>query len=131
MEIITVPASQIMPVSGYTAPPSYTKVKEEIDAFFFSKGPLVYKIYKNAYTSSLGDSVSPDAFVEDFFVALENSLKQQVREKDGGVEQSLAIKECFNVLRSTFKLLQQANVHFDPLVFYGTLVAFILSKFKK
>ena len=131
MEITTVPASQIMPVSGYTAPPSYTKVKEEIDAFFFSKGPLIYKIYKNAYTSSLGDSASSDAFVEDFFVALENAIKQQVREKEGGVEQSLAIKECFTVLRSTFNLLQQANVHFDPLVFYGTLVAFILSKFKK
>lgn len=131
MEIISVPASQIMPVSGFTAPPSYSRIKEEVDTFFFSKGPLIYKIYKNAYTSSLGDSASPDAFINDFFIALENSIKLQVKEKEGGVEQALAIKECFGILKGAFNLLRQANVKFDPLTFYGTLVAFILSKFKK
>ena len=129
-EFITVPASQIMPVSGYVAPPSYGRVKEEVEAFFFSKGALAHKIYRNAYTSSLADSASPDAFVDDFFTALENSIRQQVREKNGNAEQCIAIKEAFIMLRSTFALLRNADVHFDPLTFYGTLVAFVLSKFK-
>ena len=128
MEIVNVAASQIMPVSGYTAPPSIAQVKKEVENFFFSKGPLAYKIYKNAYTSSLGDSASPEAFIQEFFNALENSIKLQLR--DVVVEPTTTLKNVFEILRNSFAILSTAGVKIDPVTFYATLVAFVLSKLK-
>lgn len=128
MEVISVAASQIMPVSGYVAPPSIAQVKKEVENFFFSKGPLAYKIYKNAYTSSLGDSTSSEAFVQEFFNALENSVKLQHR--NNMVEPTTIVKNVFDVLRNSFAIIDAAGVKIDPITFYATLVAFVLSKVK-
>jgi len=129
MEYTYVPPSQIMPVSGFEVPvTSIPEVKKQVENFFFNKGQLAYKIYKNAYTQSLGSSLSPQAFVADFFDVLENSLKVQLKET--GAENSVAVKDAFDILRNTFKLLSKSNVQFDPIVFFGTIVAFILSKVK-
>lgn len=129
MEIVNVVASQIMPVSGYTAPPSMAQVKKEVEDFFFSKGPIAYRIYKNAYASSLGDSSSPEQFVQEFFNALENSVKTQIK-SSGVVEPTTAIKNVFDILRNSFAILSSTGIKIDPLTFYATLVAFVLSKLK-
>lgn len=129
IEYTYVPASQIQPVSGFEVQKlSIDEVKKEVEQYFFSKGQLPYKIYKNAYTQSLGSSPTPEAFVSDFFDVLENSLKLQLKEteRDGNI----ALKEAFEILRNTFKLLSKSNVKFEPLTFFGTIVAFILSRLK-
>ena len=129
MEIINVPASQIMPVSGFVAPPSITQIKKEAENFFFSKGPLVYKIYKNAYTSSLGDSASPEHFITEFFHTLENSIRTQIKDNPNN-EVNIQLKHVFEILRNSFDILKHSNVRVEPITFYATLVAFILSKLK-
>lgn len=129
IEYTYVPASQIQPVSGFEIKTlSVEEVKKHVEQYFFANGQTAYKVYKNAYTQSLGSSRTPEAFVNDFFDVLENSLKLQLKEadKDGNV----AIKDAFEILRNTFKLLSKSNVSFEPLTFFGTLVAFILSKLK-
>jgi len=128
MDVVNVVASQIMPVSGYVAPPSIAQVKKEVENFFFSKGPLAYKIYKNAYTSSLGDSASSEAFMQEFFNALENSVKLQLR--NDTVEPTTIVKNVFDTLRNSFAIINAAGVKIDPITFYATLVAFVLSKLK-
>lgn len=129
MEIVNVPASQIMPVSGYAAPPSIAEIKKEAENFFFTKGPLAYKIYKNAYTSSLGDSASPDHFISEFFNALENSIKTQLKDNPNH-DANIQVKHVFEILRNSFNVLKHSNVKVEPITFYATLVAFILSKLK-
>jgi hypothetical protein len=84
--------------------------------------------YKNAYTSSLGDSASPEAFIQEFFNALENSIKLQLR--DVVVEPTTTLKNVFEILRNSFAILSTTGVKIDPVTFYATLVAFVLSKLK-
>ena len=129
MEIINIPASQVMPVSGYIAPPSISQIKKEVENFFFSKGPLAYRIYKNAYTSSLGDSASPDHFISEFFTTLEDSIRSQLKNMSN-TDATIALKNVFDILRSSFSILKQSGVHVEPVTFYATLVAFVLSKLK-
>jgi len=131
MEITTVPSSQIQPVSTFKAIPSTPLVKAEVENFFFSKGPLVYKIYKNAYTSSLGDSITSDAFIDDFFVVLENSIKTEIKANNNQTNNNTTIvSNIFQILRNSFTVLRQSGVNLDPVTFYATLVAFVLSKIK-
>lgn len=129
MEFINVPASQVQPVSGYVAPPSIQRVKQEVEEFFFKKGMVAYKIYKNAYASSLGDSASEEAFITEFFNALENSVKTQLK-TTSGTEPTAAVKDIFNIMRSSFSVLSHSGIKIDPITFYATLVAFVLSKLK-
>jgi hypothetical protein len=128
MEVINVPASQVLPVSGYVAPPSIAQVKKEAEEFFFSKGLLAHKIYKNAYTSSLADSPSSEQFIQDFFNVLENSIKTQIKNNNQDV--SISIKLVFDTLRNSFNILSALGVKIDPITFFATLVAFILSKLR-
>lgn len=129
MEFINVSASQVQPVSGYIAPPSIERVKQEVEEFFFKKGIVAYKIYKNAYASSLGDSASQEAFIIEFFNALENSVKTQLK-ANNSTEPTAAVKEVFNIMRSSFSILSHSGIKIDPITFYATLVAFVLSKLK-
>jgi len=128
MEYSEIQASQIMPVSALNVPlVSVEQAKKAVETFFFSQGPLAYKIYKNAYTQCLRFS-SLETFVDDFFDVLEVSLKMQLKESN--LEGSVAVKEAFEILRNTFKLLAKSNVKFDPTVFFGTVLAFILTRLK-
>lgn len=128
MEYTEIQASQIMPVSALNVPAiSVEQAKRAVEAFFFSQGPLAYKVYKNAYTQCLRYG-SLETFVEDFFDVLEVSLKMQL--KESVTEGSVATKEAFDILRNTFKLLGKSNVKFDPKVFFGTLLAFVLTRIK-
>ena len=129
MEIITVPSSQIQPVSTFKATPSLPLIKAEVENFFFSKGPLAYKIYKNAYASSLGDSATPEAFINEFFNAFENSIKTQIKTNNNQANTTI-VNNTFQILKNSFQILQQTGVNIDPVTFYATLVAFVLSKIK-
>ncbi len=129
MEYVEVPASQIMPVSGYEAPMGLNNIKSEANDFFFAKGQVPYKIYKNAVASSTGLNKTTAEFVENFFDVLESSLRLQLKEKND-VDKALLIKDAFDVLRSTFKLLHRSGVEFDTLTFYSTLIGFILGKMR-
>lgn len=129
-DIKYVPASQIQPVSGFEVKTlSVAEVKKHVEQYFFSQGPVAYKIYKNAFTSSLGISPTPEAFIQDFFSTLEDSIRLQQRENNAA-EQPIAIKETFNILKSSFNLLAKSGVKVEPTTFFATLVAFILSKLK-
>lgn len=128
MEYKEIQASQIMPVSALNVPMvSVEQAKKAVETFFFSQGPLAYKIYKNAFAQCQRFS-SLETFVEDFFDALEVSLRMQLKEsaQDG----SVAIKEAFDILKNTFKLLAKSDVKFDPNVFFATVLAFILTRLK-
>ena len=129
MEYVEVPASQIMPVSGYEAPMGLSNIKSEANDFFFAKGQVPYKIYKNAGASSTGLNKTTAEFVENFFDVLESSLRLQLKEKND-VDKALLIKDAFDVLRSTFKLMNRSGVEFDTLTFYSTLIGFILGKMR-
>lgn len=129
MDFINVPASQIMPISGMNTPPTLSKIRDEADTFLFSKGPLPYKIWKNSLASSTGINKTPQEFVENFFDVLENSIKIQLRER-GNTDKALLIKDAFDTLRSTFKLLNKAGIEYEPITFYCTLIGFILGKLR-
>jgi hypothetical protein len=68
-------------------------------------------------------------FVENFFDVLESSLRLQLKEKNN-LDKALLIKDAFDVLRSTFRLLHKSGVEFDTLTFYSTLIGFVLGKMR-
>ena len=128
MDIINVPASQIMPVSGYELPTPLSKIKKEAEDFFFGKGPFAYKIFKNTYSQAQGESKNKEAFVIDFFNILEESTKLQLKTQGGEI--SPVIKNIFENLRNNFRILNNTNNCVEPITFYTTIVAYVLSKLK-
>jgi len=128
MEYINVPASQIMPVSGYELPTGLSKIKQEADNFFFSKGPLAYKIFKNASAQAHGESKNKEAFVMDFFNILEDSYRLQFKHLGG--DPSPVVKDVFDVLRNSFKILNHTNNSIEPITFYTAIVAYVLGKLR-
>lgn len=132
MEINLKPSSQILPVSAINTSVSVSDVQKQIEQFFFSQGQLPYKVFKNAYTSSLPESLSHSHFIQSLFYVIENSIKLQIKEKNQSVqEQSLATKEIFEIIQTSFKLLDKLNLQINPLVLYAALVGFCLAKAKK
>lgn len=129
MDFINVPASQIMPVSGLETPPTMAKIRDNADAFLFSKGPVPYKIWKNALASSTGVNKNTQEFMENFFDVLETSIKLQMRER-GVTDKALLVKDAFDSLRSTFRLLNKAGIDYEPITFYCALIGFILGKLR-
>lgn len=118
-----------MPVSGLETPPTMAKIRDEADAFLFTKGPLPYKIWKNSLASSTGINKTSLEFVENFFDVLENSIKIQLRERNN-TDKALLIKDAFDSLRSTFRLLNKSGIEYEPITFYCTLIGFILGKLR-
>jgi len=128
MEYNIVPASQIMPVSGFELPTPLTKIKKEAEDFFFSKGQLAYKIFKNAYAQAQGESKNKEAFVSDFFDILEESIRLQMKET--GVPMTPVIKDAFEIIKNSFKVLNHTNNQIEPITFYTAIVAYVLSKLR-
>jgi len=125
------PASQIMPVSGYEMPTGLPKIQNEALDFFFKKGPLAYKLYKNAYAMSFTTANNPTTFLANFFNILEESLKIQLKEKnDISPEKTIAIKNAFEIIQKTLILLDNTAVKFDIETLYASYIAFILGKLK-
>jgi len=129
MEFISVPASQIMPVSGIETPLSLAKIRDETDTFLFSKGPVPYKIWKNALASSTGINKNTQEFMENFFDVLEGSIRLQMKER-GNTDKTLLLKDAFDSLRSTFRLLNKAGIDYEPITFYCALIGLILGKLR-
>ena len=128
MEYINVPASQIMPVSGYELPLALKQIKKDAEDFFFSKGPLAYKIYKNSCAQSSGESKNKDAFIMDFINVLEESFKIQLKQNNQDI--TPAIKNVFEILRNSFRVLGNTNYTIEPITFFTSMVAFVLGKLK-
>lgn len=132
MEINLKPSSQILPVSAINNTVSVPEIYKQAEQFFFSQGQLPYKVFKNAYTSSLPEPLSHSYFIQSLFYVIENSIKLQIKEKNQSVqEQSLATKEIFEIIQTSFKLLEKLNLQIDPLVLYAALVGFCVAKAKK
>jgi len=133
MNYVEVSSSQIMPVSGVETPLGLSKIRDEANDFFFSKGQIPYKIYKNALASSTGINKTTADLIESFFDTLETSLKLQLKENDKdktSSEKSLIVKEVFDVLRGSFRLLNKTGSGFDVTTFYCSIVGFILGKLR-
>jgi hypothetical protein len=133
MEFTEVQASQIMPVSGIETPMGLAKIKNEANDFFFSKGQLPFKIYKNALAGSTGVNKTTADLIEAFFDTLESSLKLQLKENDRDKslpEKTLIVKEAFDMLRSAFRILNKTGCEFDVTTFYCAIVGFILGKLR-
>lgn len=133
MNYVEVQSSQIMPISGIETPLELSKIRDAANDFFFSKGQLPYKTYKNALAGSTGINKTTAELVESFFDTLETSLKLQLKENDKdktSPEKILLVKEAFDVLRSTFRLLYKTGCGFDVVTFYCAVAGFILGKLR-
>jgi len=132
MEINYIRSSQIMPVSAFDTQLNITDLYRQFEQHFFSKGQVAYKVFKNAYTSSLPDSLSKTHFIQSLFNALEGAIKLQVRESQTNAQEaSIATKEAFEIVTNVFKILEKQNLQIEPFVLYAALVGFILAKSKK
>jgi len=127
----TVPASQIMPVSGYELPTELNKIQTEALDFFFKKGPLAYKLYKNAYAISFTTSNDPNTFLANFFNVFEESLRLQLKNEGNDTpEKQLAIKNGFEIISKTLQLLSNSGIKINIETLYASFIAFILGKLK-
>lgn len=130
MEYTYVPASQIPPISGFELPTSLKKINDEASNFFYGKGLINYKIFKNAYASSVGISKNSKEFIDNFFDVLEASLKIQLKENGNDAEQIIAVRETFNIIKSIFKVLDSTGIKIDTMTFFATVVGYILGKMR-
>ena len=132
MEANLRPSSQILPVSAINNTVNVSEIHRQAEQFFFSQGQLPYKVFKNAYTSSLPEPLSHSYFIQSLFYVIENSIKLQIKERNQSVqEQSLATKEIFEIIQTSFKLLEKLDLQIDPLVLYAAIAGFCLAKSKK
>ena len=131
MEIHNVPSSQIMPVSAFDTHLNINTLYKQFEDYFFTKGQLPYKVFKNAYTSSLPDALSKTLFIQSLFNTLETAIKLQVKEtQQGQQEKSLSIKEAFEIVSNVFKILEKQNLQLEPIILFSALTGFVLAKSK-
>lgn len=132
MDIREVQSSQILPISGYEIPVKLEDIKKIIENYFFSLGPIPYKIYKNSFTTSLGSSPTSREFINNFFIVLENAFKIQIKENESDFSTKTAIvSELFGIIHNVLNILEKNKVELEAKIFYSALIGFILAKIRK
>jgi hypothetical protein len=58
-------------------------------------------------------------------------VRLQIRETSSEQqEKSLSIKEAFEIIANTFKILEKQNLQLEPIILFSALAGFVLAKSK-
>ena len=128
IEFNTVPASQIMPVSGSATILSMGNFRKELEEHFFKKSLVAYKTFKNSYTSSAGTNKSKLDFLQSYVKVLEDMIL--LNEANATPEKKIIIKDVFNIIRYNCSILINSGVDFEVDTFFASLAGYLASKLK-
>jgi len=128
LEFVSVPASQIMPVSGTQITLNMSNFKKELEDFFIKKSLSAYKAYKNTYTSAAGTNKNKLDFLYAYIKTLEDTML--LNEANNAPEKRIIIKDAFELIRHTCSLLINSGVDFEVDTFFASLAGYLTSKLK-